>query len=134
MRPCACVACTRGPFAIWSRCAARFTWRPPNSNLRPLPLPLLVSTSPNRRLLRSPPPRRGTSVNPQDSEEGHPAPRRLAMAGNPDAGGGAKVVVAAAQAERRVALGDLTNVAAGGRRLGGALTVWLLRCGICWVP
>ncbi|PAN16602.1 hypothetical protein PAHAL_3G070900 [Panicum hallii] len=44
------------------------------------------------------------------------------MAGNPDAGGGAKVVVAAAQAERRVALGDLTNVAAGGRRLGGALT------------
>ena len=53
------------------------------------------------------------------------------MAENPGAeGGGAKVVVAAAaaaaQAERRAALGDLTNVVAGGRRLGGVLTVWLL--------
>ncbi|OEL26314.1 hypothetical protein BAE44_0012667 [Dichanthelium oligosanthes] len=39
------------------------------------------------------------------------------MAENPGAGGGAKV--AAAAVERRVALGDLTNVAAGGPRLGG---------------
>ncbi|RLN27619.1 mitotic spindle checkpoint protein MAD1-like [Panicum miliaceum] len=49
------------------------------------------------------------------------------MAGNPGAGGGAKVVVeaaaaAVAQAERRVALGDLTNVVSGGLRLGGVLT------------
>ena len=51
------------------------------------------------------------------------------MAENPGAeGGGAKVAAAAAaaQAERRTALGDLTNVVAGGRRLGGVLTVWLL--------
>ena len=55
------------------------------------------------------------------------------MAENPGAeGGGAKVVAAAAaaaaaaQAERRAALGDLTNVVAGGRRLGGVLTVCLL--------
>ena len=50
------------------------------------------------------------------------------MAENPGAeGGGAKVAAAAAaQAERRAALGDLTNVVAGGRRLGGVLTVWLL--------
>ena len=47
------------------------------------------------------------------------------MAENPGAeGGGAKA--AAAQAERRAALGDLTNVVAGGRRLGGVLTVCLL--------
>ncbi|CAL4903543.1 unnamed protein product [Urochloa decumbens] len=40
------------------------------------------------------------------------------MAENPGAGGGAKAA-AAAQVEKRVALGDLTNVAAGGCRLGG---------------
>ncbi|KAG2615613.1 mitotic spindle checkpoint protein MAD1-like [Panicum virgatum] len=40
------------------------------------------------------------------------------MAENPGAEGGAK----AAAAERRVALGDATNVVAGGRRLGGVLT------------
>jgi len=48
------------------------------------------------------------------------------MAENPGAEGGGAKVVAAAQAERRAALGDLTNVVAGGRRLGGVLTVWLL--------
>jgi len=41
------------------------------------------------------------------------------MAENPGAEGGGK----AAAAERRVALGDATNVVAGGRRLGGVLTV-----------
>ncbi|CAN6335910.1 unnamed protein product [Urochloa humidicola] len=42
------------------------------------------------------------------------------MEDNPGAGGGAMVAAAAAaQVGRRVALGDLTNVAAGGRRLGG---------------
>ncbi|CAN6330948.1 unnamed protein product [Urochloa humidicola] len=41
------------------------------------------------------------------------------MAENPGAVDGARVAAAAAQVERRVALGDLTNVAAGGRGLGG---------------
>jgi hypothetical protein len=59
------------------------------------------------------------------------------MAENPGAGG-ANTVAAVAQVVRRVALGDLRNVVAGGRRLGGprlggpdaVLKVRLLHCGI----
>jgi hypothetical protein len=53
------------------------------------------------------------------------------MEENPGAGGADRV--AAAQVERRVALGDLGNVVAGGRRLGGpdaVLKVRLLHRGI----
>nr|CAB3463466.1 unnamed protein product [Digitaria exilis] len=77
-------------------------------------------SSPNRRLLRSPFLLPRNPLPSWDRRRAHPDPRRLVMAENPGAGGGAKVAAAAAAAvERRVALGDLTNVAAAGRSLGG---------------